>query len=67
VFSLIPILIGIGMLGGLGGGMIKRPILNLLLNYPNTIANVVTNSVVFSSGLLNATILFFEKYLYFII
>lgn len=51
------------MLGGLGGGMIKRPILNLLLNYPNAIANVVTNSVVFSSGLINAIILFFEKYI----
>jgi hypothetical protein len=38
VYSLIPIFLGIGLIGGLGSGMVKRPILNLLLNYPARIA-----------------------------
>lgn len=61
VFALIPILIGIGILGGLGGGMMKRPVLNLLLNYNNSTSNAITNGVIFASGLFNAGILFFEK------
>lgn len=61
VFSLIPIFIGIGLLGGLGGSMIKRPFLNLMLNYSNPIANVITSCIVFSSCTLNSIFLFFEK------
>lgn len=62
VFLLIPIFIGIGILGGLGAGMIKRPIFNLMLNYPSNVANQVTDILVFSGGLFNALVLFFEKY-----
>lgn len=64
VFSLIPIFLGIGILGGLGSGMIKRPILNLLLNYPANIATQVGDSFLFTTTALNLLFLFFEKYLY---
>lgn len=33
VYILCPILIGIGMVGGLGGGILKGPILIMMLNY----------------------------------
>ncbi|CAD8131372.1 unnamed protein product [Paramecium sonneborni] len=41
VYFLIPILLGTSILGGLGSGMIKRPILNLLLNYPSNISTQI--------------------------
>ncbi|CAD8138282.1 unnamed protein product [Paramecium pentaurelia] len=62
VFSLIPIFLGIGILGGLGSGMIKRPILNLLLNYPANIATQVGDSFLFTTTALNLLFLFFEKH-----
>lgn len=46
---MIPLFVGVGILGGLGGGMIKRPIFDLLLNYPIPIANIATNSLVLGS------------------
>ncbi|CAK72559.1 unnamed protein product (macronuclear) [Paramecium tetraurelia] len=62
VYSLIPIFLGIGILGGLGSGMVKRPILNLLLNYPSNIATQVGDSFLFTTTSLNLFFLFFEKH-----
>ncbi|CAD8079318.1 unnamed protein product [Paramecium sonneborni] len=62
VYALIPIFLGIGILGGLGTGMIKRPILNLMLNYPASIATQVGDCFLFITTTLNSFLLFFEKH-----
>ena len=62
VYSLIPIFLGIGVIGGLGSGMIKRPILNLLLNYPASIATQAGDCFLFATTSFNSILLFFEKY-----
>ncbi|CAD8055924.1 unnamed protein product [Paramecium primaurelia] len=62
VYSLIPIFLGIGILGGLGTGMIKRPILNLMLNYPASIATQVGDCFLFVTTTLNSLLLIFEKH-----
>lgn len=67
VFILIPPIIGIGILGGLGGslviiiiigGVIKRPLLEAMLNYQQNIAGQVTDLVIFASSFINVLILF---------
>ncbi|CAD8108307.1 unnamed protein product [Paramecium primaurelia] len=62
VYFLIPILLGTSIMGGLGSGMIKRPILNLLLNYPSSISTQVADCFLFTTSTLNSLFLFFEKH-----
>ncbi|CAD8085192.1 unnamed protein product [Paramecium primaurelia] len=62
VYFLIPILLGTSIMGGLGSGMIKRPILNLLLNYPPNISSQVAYCFLFTTSTLNSFFLFFEKH-----
>ena len=33
IYAIMPIVIGIGIIGGLGGGILKGPFLEVLLNY----------------------------------
>ncbi|CAD8212102.1 unnamed protein product [Paramecium octaurelia] len=62
VYFLIPIFLGTSIMGGLGSGMIKRPILNLLLNYPSSISTQVADCFLFTTSTLNSLFLFFEKH-----
>ncbi|CAD8108097.1 unnamed protein product [Paramecium primaurelia] len=49
-------------MGYLGSCRIKRPILNLLLNYPSSISTQVADCFLFTTSALNSLFLFFEKH-----
>lgn len=69
IYMIIPPLIGIGMLGGLGGivlsysgGILKGPILEMMLNYSLTEATHISYCFMFGGTLLNTVFIFFESY-----
>jgi hypothetical protein len=59
--SLIPIFIGMGMCGGNGGGILKGPFLELLLNYSLSEATAIAYCFMFGGCIVNAIILLFDK------
>lgn len=69
IYMIIPPLIGIGMLGGLGGialsysgGILKGPVLEMMLNYSLTEATHISYCFMFGGTLLNTVFIFFESY-----
>ncbi|KAL4466079.1 hypothetical protein ABPG74_004316 [Tetrahymena malaccensis] len=61
-YLLIPIIVGIGNVGGLGGGIVKVPMVMLMLNYETKIATFISYCVLFGSCLANSTLLIFKKH-----
>ncbi|CAD8128248.1 unnamed protein product [Paramecium sonneborni] len=60
-YIITPILIGIGILGGLGGGVLKGPLLEMILNYSQSEATHIAYCLMFGGTLLNTIMLMFEK------
>ncbi|CAK65998.1 unnamed protein product (macronuclear) [Paramecium tetraurelia] len=60
-YIITPILIGIGILGGLGGGVLKGPLLEMILNYTQSEATHIAYCLMFGGTLLNTILLMFEK------
>ncbi|CAD8066827.1 unnamed protein product [Paramecium sonneborni] len=60
-YILTPILIGIGILGGMGGGVLKGPLLEMILNYSQSEATHIAYCLMFGGTLLNTVLLMFEK------
>ncbi|CAD8152852.1 unnamed protein product [Paramecium pentaurelia] len=60
-YILTPILIGIGILGGMGGGVLKGPLLEMILNYSQSEATHIAYCFMFGGTLLNTALLMFEK------
>lgn len=44
------------MFGGLGGGVVKRPILEWMLNYDSSWSGNATDALIFASSILNVLI-----------
>ncbi|KAL4466077.1 hypothetical protein ABPG74_004314 [Tetrahymena malaccensis] len=61
-YILIPIVVGIGNVGGLGGGIVKVPMLMLMLNYQTKVATFISYCILFGSCLANSTLLIFKKH-----
>ncbi|KAL4485787.1 hypothetical protein ABPG72_012327 [Tetrahymena utriculariae] len=61
-YLLIPIVVGIGNVGGLGGGIVKVPMIMLMLNYQTKIATFISYCILFGSCLANSTLLIFKKH-----
>ncbi|KAL4495188.1 hypothetical protein ABPG72_007295 [Tetrahymena utriculariae] len=61
-YLLIPIVVGIGNVGGLGGGIVKVPMLMLMLNYQTKVATFISYCILFGSCLANSTLLIFKKH-----
>ncbi|KRW99121.1 hypothetical protein PPERSA_02953 [Pseudocohnilembus persalinus] len=59
---LLPILIGIGNVGGLGGGITKVPILMLMLNYSQQYATYQAYCIQFGACISNAVLLFGQRH-----
>ncbi|CAD8152877.1 unnamed protein product [Paramecium octaurelia] len=60
-YILTPVLIGIGILGGMGGGVLKGPLLEMILNYSQSEATHIAYCFMFGGTLLNTALLMFEK------
>lgn len=61
-YILLPIMIGIGCVGGLGGGITKVPILILILNYEQRKATFLSYCVVFGSCIANSILILAKKH-----
>ncbi|KAL4485789.1 hypothetical protein ABPG72_012329 [Tetrahymena utriculariae] len=61
-YLLIPIVIGFGNVGGIGGGIVKVPMLMLMLNYQTTVATFISYCLLFGSCLANSALLIFKKH-----
>lgn len=48
-----PLTLGIGMLGGLGGGVLKGPVLEMMLNYEMPEATIISYSLMFGGCIIN--------------
>lgn len=60
---LIPILIGLGNVAGLGGSSItKIPVLMLILNYSQRSSTYMSYCINFGSGVTNVLLLIFERH-----
>ncbi|CAD8102386.1 unnamed protein product [Paramecium primaurelia] len=62
IYILIIPVIGIGSLGALGGGTVKRPFLQAILNYDATIAGDITSCLMFSAQLVNMIFILFQNH-----
>ncbi|CAD8062874.1 unnamed protein product [Paramecium sonneborni] len=60
-YIITPILIGVGILGGMGGGVLKGPLLEMILNYSQGDATHISYCLMFGGTLLNTVLLMFEK------
>ncbi|CAD8155082.1 unnamed protein product [Paramecium octaurelia] len=60
-YIITPILIGVGILGGMGGGVLKGPLLEMILNYSQSEATHIAYCLMFGGTLLNTVLLMFEK------
>lgn len=63
-YILLPIIIGIANVGGLGGGVVKVPMIMLMLNYPLKIATYMAYCIMFGSVLPNVFLLILQKHPY---
>ena len=61
-YVLIPILIGISNVGGLGGSIIRVPILMVMLNYVNKQSTFIAFVILFGSCLPNCILLLRKKH-----
>lgn len=61
-YLILPWIIGVGNVGGLGGGIVKVPMLMLLLNYSSKVATFISYCILFGSCLANSTLLIFKKH-----
>ncbi|CAD8196992.1 unnamed protein product [Paramecium octaurelia] len=64
VYILIIPLIGIGSLGALGGGVVKRPFLEAVLNFNSGPSGNITACLMFGAQLVNQIIITFQKHPY---
>ncbi|CAD8114964.1 unnamed protein product [Paramecium sonneborni] len=64
VYILIIPIIGIGSLGALGGGVVKRPFLEAALNYNSGPSGNITACLMFGAQLVNQIIITFQKHPY---
>ncbi|KAL4466080.1 hypothetical protein ABPG74_004317 [Tetrahymena malaccensis] len=62
VYILIPFVIGVSNVGGLGGGIIKVPLITVMLNYPSKIATFISYCILFGSSVVHSTIILFKKH-----
>ncbi|CAD8114990.1 unnamed protein product [Paramecium sonneborni] len=62
VYIIILPIIGIGILGALGGGVVKRPFLEATLNFDSQQAGNMTMCLQFGSQLVNIIIIFFQRH-----
>lgn len=62
VYAIIPFLLGLGMIGGLGGfnniyellgGVLKGPVLMMMLNYSLPDSTIISYAIIFGGSLLN--------------
>lgn len=58
----MPFIIGIANVGGLGGGVVKVPLLMLMLNYPLKIATYMSYCIMFGSVVPNVILLVFQRH-----
>ena len=61
-YILIPWVVGIGNVGGLGGGIAKVPLIMLMLDYSSKEATFISYCILFGSCLANSTILMFRRH-----
>jgi len=61
-YLLLPVIIGIGSVGGVGGGIAKVPMIILLLNYSSKEATFISYCILFGSCLANSIILMFKRH-----
>ncbi|CAD8196723.1 unnamed protein product [Paramecium pentaurelia] len=64
VYILIIPIIGIGSLGALGGGVVKRPFLEAVLNFNSGPSGNITACLMFGAQLFNQIIITFQKHPY---
>ncbi|CAD8102383.1 unnamed protein product [Paramecium primaurelia] len=64
VYILIIPIIGIGSLGALGGGVVKRPFLEAILNFNSGPSGNITACLMFGAQLVNQIIITFQKHPY---
>ncbi|CAK92851.1 unnamed protein product (macronuclear) [Paramecium tetraurelia] len=64
VYILIIPIIGIGSLGALGGGVVKRPFLEAVLNFNSGPSGNITACLMFGAQLVNQIIITFQKHPY---
>ncbi|KAM3146178.1 hypothetical protein pb186bvf_001835 [Paramecium bursaria] len=64
IYAIMPFVMGISIIGGLGGGPLKGPFLEVLLNYSQTESTHIAYCLMFGSAILNSIILFFERHPY---
>ncbi|EAR87544.2 sulfite exporter TauE/SafE (macronuclear) [Tetrahymena thermophila SB210] len=62
VYILIPFIIGVSNVGGLGGGIIKVPLITVMLNYPSKVATFISYCILFGSSVVHSTIIIFKKH-----
>ncbi|CAK58421.1 unnamed protein product (macronuclear) [Paramecium tetraurelia] len=62
VYILIIPIIGIGSLGALGGGVVKRPFLEAILNFNSSTSGDITACLMFGAQLVNQVIIFFQSH-----
>lgn len=62
IYAIMPIVIGIGSVGGLGGGIVKVPLLILVLNYPAKQATFLAYCLLFGSCVSNGFQLLFKRH-----
>ncbi|CAD8197010.1 unnamed protein product [Paramecium octaurelia] len=62
VYIIILPIIGVGILGALGGGVVKRPFLEATLNFDSESAGNMTMCLQFGSQLANIIIIFFQRH-----
>ena len=61
-YLLIPFLVGIANVGGIGGGIVKMPLLVLMLNYTPKEATFLSYCLLFGGCLSNSLLLLFKKH-----
>lgn len=57
VYLISPIMIGVGMVGGLGGGVLKGPILMMLLDYNIVEATMISYCILFGGCIVNTVLI----------
>ncbi|CAK69487.1 unnamed protein product (macronuclear) [Paramecium tetraurelia] len=64
VYILCPVLLGLGMTGGLGGGVLKGPILLMMLDYEQSYATQLSYCLMFGGCVINTFLLMKKSHPY---
>ncbi|CAD8077334.1 unnamed protein product [Paramecium primaurelia] len=64
VYFICPILLGLGMTGGLGGGVLKGPILLMMLDYEQSYATQLSYCLMFGGCVINTFLLMKKSHPY---